>query len=131
MVDESEGGNLDLAEVEAELCRLPDVAAVRIVADAIGRPVEVHVLAHTGKQPKQVVRDVQSFAMLKLGLDIDRCDHQIRGLEESIEALKLERARLLDPARVEQIAREKLGLVEPADADISYRGKNSPSKERP
>ncbi len=68
---------------------------------------------------------------VKLGLDIDRCDHQIRGLEESIEALKLERARLLDPARVEQIAREKLGLVEPADADISYRGKNSPSKERP
>jgi hypothetical protein len=72
MVDESEGGNLDLAEVEAELCRLPDVAAVRIVADAIGRPVEVHVLAHTGKQPKQVVRDVQSVALASFGIELDR-----------------------------------------------------------
>lgn len=68
---------------------------------------------------------------VKLGLDIDHCDRQIRELEESIEALKLERAKLLDPARVEQIAREKLGLVEPADADISYRGRKSPSPGRP
>jgi cell division protein FtsL len=58
---------------------------------------------------------------VKLGLDINGCDQRIRELEESIESLKLERARLLDPARVEQIAREKLGLVEPADADIIYR----------
>ena len=34
-------------------------------------PNEIHVLAEPGKPPKQVVRDVQSFAMLKLGLDID------------------------------------------------------------
>jgi hypothetical protein len=72
-VDESEGvASLDLAEVEAELCRLPDVAAVRIVADAAGRPVEVHVLAHTGKQPKQVVRDVQSVALASFGIELDR-----------------------------------------------------------
>src|SRR5262245_5225160 len=70
--DESEVGNLDLAEVEAELCRLPDVAAVRIVADSVGRPVEVHVLAHTGKQPKQVVRDVQSVALASFGIELDR-----------------------------------------------------------
>ena len=68
---------------------------------------------------------------VKLGLDIGQCDRQIRELEESIEALKLERARLLDPARVEHIAREKLGLVEPADSDISYRGGKNPSSERP
>jgi hypothetical protein len=72
-VDESEGvAGLELTEVEAELCRLPDVAAVRIVADAAGRPVEVHVLAHTGKQPKQVVRDVQSVALASFGIELDR-----------------------------------------------------------
>ncbi len=60
---------------------------------------------------------------VKLGLDIDRRDKQIREVQESIEALKLERARLLDPARVEKIAREQLGLVEPADSDLSYRGR--------
>ena len=71
-MDDAEGGSLDLAEVEAELCRLPDVAAVRIVADSVGRPVEVHVLAHTGKQPKQVVRDVQSVALASFGIELDR-----------------------------------------------------------
>lgn len=58
---------------------------------------------------------------VKLGLDINRCDGKIRELEESIEALKLRRAGLLDPGRVETIAREKLGLVEPPDGDIVFR----------
>jgi hypothetical protein len=72
-VDESGGAaDLDLAAVETELCRLPDVAAVRIVADTAGRPIEVHVLAHTGKHPKQVVRDIQSVALASFGIELDR-----------------------------------------------------------
>ena len=64
---------IDLHEVEQELCRLPDVQAARIVADeATGRPVEVHILARAGKHPKQVVRDVQSVALASFGLEIDR-----------------------------------------------------------
>jgi cell division protein FtsL len=63
---------------------------------------------------------------VKLGLDINARERQIRELEETIEALKLERARLLDPARVEEIAREKLGLVEPAEGDIVYRKPDGP-----
>lgn len=62
----------DLMEVEAELCRLPDVTAVRIVADTGGRPVEVHVLANAGKPAKQIVRDVQSVALASFGIDLDR-----------------------------------------------------------
>jgi len=64
---------IDLREVEQELCRLPEVQAARIVADeATGRPVEVHILARAGKHPKQVVRDVQSVALASFGLEIDR-----------------------------------------------------------
>ena len=62
----------DLTAVEAELCRLPDVTAVRIVADGVGRPVEVHVLANAGKPAKQIVRDVQSVALASFGFDFDR-----------------------------------------------------------
>lgn len=58
---------------------------------------------------------------VKLGLDIGRSDVRIRELRESIEALKMHRAALLDPARVERIARGDLGLIEPADDDIVYR----------
>jgi hypothetical protein len=63
---------LDLREVEQELCRLPEVSAARIVADPAGRPVEVHILARAGKHPKQVVRDIQSVALATFGLEIDR-----------------------------------------------------------
>jgi len=42
----------------------------------------------------------------------------------AIESLELRRAALLDPRRVESIAREKLGLVDPADADIVYAAKD-------
>ena len=61
----------DLASVERELCRIPEVRAARIVADDSGIPVEVHVLASPGKPPKQLVRDVQSVALAARGLDLD------------------------------------------------------------
>ena len=63
---------LDVQAIETEIGRLPEVVACRIVADAVGRPLEVHVLAHPGKHPKQVVRDVQSVALASFGLEIDR-----------------------------------------------------------
>ena len=58
---------------------------------------------------------------VKLGLDIGKSEGRIREIRESIEALKLRQAALLDPARVERIARESLGLVDPADEDIVYQ----------
>lgn len=65
------GEEIDFRAVETELCRLPDLSAARIVADSVGRPVEVHVLALPGKHPKQIVRDVQSVAMASFGLQLD------------------------------------------------------------
>ena len=61
---------------------------------------------------------------VKLGLDLARGEARIRELERTIEGLELRRAKLLDPRRVESIAREKLGLVDPADADIVYETKD-------
>lgn len=57
---------------------------------------------------------------VRLGLEIAGNEDRIREIRESIEALKLRRASLLDPARVERIARDKLGLVDPDDAAIVY-----------
>jgi len=72
MGEDEQTTEFDLESVETELCRLPDVVAARIVPDEVGRPAEIHVLAHTGKHPKQVVRDVQSVALASFGLEIDR-----------------------------------------------------------
>ena len=62
---------------------------------------------------------------VKLGIDIGKSDEKIRKLEESIEALELRRAGLLAPGRVERIARESLGLVDPVDDDIIFRKPDS------
>ena len=72
MPDEQLASVFDLTEVEAELCRLPDVTAVRIVTDPADRPIEVHVLARSGKAAKQIVRDVQSVALASFGIELDR-----------------------------------------------------------
>jgi len=67
-----EGPEDEVLELERELCRLPDVSAARVVTDDIGRPTEVHILAHGVKHPKQVVRDVQSVALASFGIELDR-----------------------------------------------------------
>jgi len=62
---------VDIAELEETLARLPSVNAVR-VAGGGGEIREVHVLAAPDKAPKQVVRDVQTLALARFGITIDR-----------------------------------------------------------
>jgi hypothetical protein len=75
----------ELADIEKELCRLPAVNAARIVADAVGRPKELHILASAAKSPKQIARDIQSVAMATFGLELD---HRI------ISVVQLDRGHL-------------------------------------
>jgi len=60
-----------LPELEDALRSLPGVRAVSIVTGPDAEPREVHVLASSGKPPKQVVRDIQSLAMASYGLALD------------------------------------------------------------
>jgi hypothetical protein len=99
MADEQPDADPDVGTLEAELRRLPDVAAVRVVADEIGRPTEVHVLGNTGKHAKQIVRDVQSVALASFGLEIDRRIVSVVQLTPNGETPATTSARLA-PARV-------------------------------
>ncbi len=60
-----------LPEFEDDLKRLPGIIAASVVTGPDSVPTEIHVLAEPGKPAKQIVRDVQSYAMLRLGMDID------------------------------------------------------------
>ncbi len=60
-----------LPEFEDELRRLPGIIAASVVTGPDAVPTEVHVLAEPGKAAKQVVRDVQSYALAKHGIAID------------------------------------------------------------
>ena len=64
-------GSMDIHELEETLARLPSINAVRITA-AGDRISEVHVLASPEKAPKQVVRDVQTLALARFGINVDR-----------------------------------------------------------
>lgn len=62
---------------------------------------------------------------VKLGIDIGKSEDKIRELEKTIETLDLRKAALLDPGRVEKIARESLGLVDPKDDDVIYEKRDT------
>lgn len=61
----------DTEEFEEIIAHLEAVEAVRIVRRG-NRIVELHVLAIPAKSPKQIVRDIQSLAMARYGVNIDR-----------------------------------------------------------
>lgn len=63
--------DVEIADIEQELNRIPGVTAVRLVTDQFDRPVEVHVLATPAKHPKQVVRDIQSVAKVTFDMELD------------------------------------------------------------
>ena len=62
---------MEIQELEETLARLPSINAVRVVGGKDGIR-EVHVLASPDKAPKQVVRDVQSLALARFGITVDR-----------------------------------------------------------
>ncbi|MBV8982591.1 MAG: hypothetical protein JO086_16960 [Acidimicrobiia bacterium] len=92
----------ELAHIEKELCRLPEVNAARIVADDIGRPRELHILANADKSPKQIARDVQSVAMASFGMEID---HRI------ISVVQLDRSHLEPVVAPVGQARVSIGAI--------------------
>lgn len=111
--------DVDIAEIEREICRLPDVSIARLVAEEDGRISEVHVVAHPGKHPKQIVRDVQSIALASFGLEMDRriisvvqlgrnlLDQEPAGIRPSIVAITAEANGLRSLVRVTLVREEE------------------------
>lgn len=84
---------MDFRELEETLCRLPAVDAVRIVTDR-DRISEVHVLASPAKPAKQIVRDIQSLAMARFGVGIDRKAVSVVQLAEGKKTKEPDRASI-------------------------------------
>lgn len=58
-------------EYEKVIQQVRGVIDSRVVLDAEGMPEEVHVLAEPGRNPKQVVRDIESAVLVHLGVSVD------------------------------------------------------------
>jgi hypothetical protein len=62
---------MDVRVFQEKVARIPGVEAVRVVHEG-DQITEIHLLAETGKPPKQLVRDVQSLSLAAFGTPIDR-----------------------------------------------------------
>jgi hypothetical protein len=60
-----------MAEYEELIRQIKDVISARIVTDKEAGIAEIHVLAGSGRGPKQVVRDIESALMAQFGISID------------------------------------------------------------
>ncbi|HWC14046.1 MAG TPA: hypothetical protein VG929_05580 [Actinomycetota bacterium] len=70
-----------MTKLEDELEKIQGVTGVRIIGDEA--PSEIHVVATTGRAPKQIVRDVQSLTTTNLGEPIDHRIVSVVQVDES------------------------------------------------
>jgi hypothetical protein len=74
-------------DIEAALTQVGEIKAARVVADVDGAIQEIHVLALPTKQPKQLVRDIESTLMARFGVPVDHRKISIAQLgREMVEA---------------------------------------------
>ena len=108
-------------ELEAELCRLPEVKAARVVADEEGSLIEVHIVATPEKHAKQLVRDVQTIALANYGLDVDRRIVSVVQLDERSPLFDAAPPKLEVVATPEPRLRVTKVTVEASDDDTQVR----------
>lgn len=58
--------------------------------------------------------------LIRIGLENQKAQEQIKQLEEEIKSLEALRSSLLSPERVEKIARQYLSLSEPNQSQLIY-----------
>jgi hypothetical protein len=83
-----------LKEIEAIIARIQGVVSGRLVCKD-GEIVEIHVLADATRTPKQVVRDIESAVMVKLGLELDHRQISVAQLEQGSSLPVSDEIRLL------------------------------------
>jgi len=80
----SGAGRVPADEIESLMSQLPGVISTRIVVNDWGAIEEVHVLSTTQRNPKQIVRDIESCLAARWGLNVDHKKisiAQVRGAE--------------------------------------------------
>ncbi len=78
-------------EIEHALCEISEIQAVRVVTDGNNTIQEIHVLASSAKEPKQLVRDVESTLMARFGIPVNHRKISVAQLDK--EEIVKERAR--------------------------------------
>lgn len=86
----------NVSDIEAVVCRLKGVMAASVVADTKGEITEIHIMADTSRSPKQVVRDVESVLMARLGVAVDHKKISIAQVDDGSRKFDHSRLRFSD-----------------------------------
>ncbi|KYH31445.1 hypothetical protein MOMUL_23540 [Moorella mulderi DSM 14980] len=60
-----------VADYEKVICQIKDVLGARLVTAPDGSISEIHIMAGSNRNPKQIVRDVESALLIQLGITVD------------------------------------------------------------
>lgn len=69
--------------LEELVCKLPNVLNTNVVLRDDGNPSEIHALATTERNVKQLVRDIQSAIQARFGIEIDYKIISVAQIDES------------------------------------------------
>lgn len=71
-----------VAEYERVICQVKGVLSARMVTGPDGQIQEIHVLATPNRNPKQVVRDIETAVLVQLGTPLDHKKISVAQLED-------------------------------------------------
>jgi len=93
------------------LTTLEGVLSARVVTTPLGEVSEVHILASSGLQPKQVVRNVESALLAHLGLKVDHRKISVAQTADVRPIEALEQGAVRDAAMRRAVLFEDLSVV--------------------
>lgn len=68
---ETKKGEPGSGDYERVICQIRGVLGARLVTEPDGSIGEIHIMAVSGRNPKQIVRDVETAILVQLGVAID------------------------------------------------------------
>lgn len=118
------------------LTSLEGILSARVVTTPLGEVSEIHILAQSGLQPKQLVRNIESALLAQLGLKVDHRKISIAQTADvkPLEALEqqavrdqvLRRALLFETMAVSPSRRPHRIMI---SVTLSYRGATETAEE--
>ncbi|MGI9953194.1 hypothetical protein V3F56_12605 [Moorellaceae bacterium AZ2] len=73
---------VDAAKYERVICQVKGVLSARLITGPEGSIEEIHVLASPERNPKQVVRDIETAVLVQLGTPLDHKKISVAQLED-------------------------------------------------
>lgn len=85
-----------LREYERMIGQIREIISSRVVANDRGQIEEIHVLAGSGRGPKQIVRDIESAFMAQFGISVDHKKISVAQVQDEMASN--------DPARIKLVS---------------------------